>query len=221
MTVFSDWQEIDTIFLDMDGTLLDLYFDNHFWLEHVPQVFARENSIPDDEAYQQLMQMYSDARGTLAWYCIDYWSDKLQLDIRSLKRGISDRIAIRPNAQHFLESINNQDKRVVMVTNAHPAAVEIKLETTGIDIHFDRIIDSHDVGLAKEQAGFWEKLRLKEEFDPARTMFIDDNLEVLQCAADYGIAYLFAIAEPDSRQGKVDAEPFAAIDDFSAFIKHL
>ena len=26
-----DWTQLDTILLDMDGTLLDLEFDNHFW----------------------------------------------------------------------------------------------------------------------------------------------------------------------------------------------
>ena len=31
-----DWTRIDTILLDMDGTLLDLGFDNFFWREHVP-----------------------------------------------------------------------------------------------------------------------------------------------------------------------------------------
>ena len=25
--------EVDTILLDMDGTLLDLHYDNHFWME--------------------------------------------------------------------------------------------------------------------------------------------------------------------------------------------
>jgi len=221
MTVFSEWQGVDSIFLDMDGTLLDLYFDNHFWLEHVPQVFARANDLSDEAAHEQLMQMYDEARGTLDWYCIDYWTDRLQLDIRGLKRDISHRIATRPNARMFLETIIRQDKRVVMVTNAHPATVEIKLEMTGIDIHFDRIIDSHDIGLAKEQAGFWERLQLKEAFDPAKTMFIDDNLDVLRAAADYGIAHVFAIAEPDSQKGRVESAPFSAIEDFSVFIEQL
>ncbi|HBT55971.1 MAG TPA: haloacid dehalogenase, partial [Pseudomonas sp.] len=31
-----NWNAIDTVLLDMDGTLLDLHFDNHFWLEHMP-----------------------------------------------------------------------------------------------------------------------------------------------------------------------------------------
>ncbi|MCP4043692.1 MAG: haloacid dehalogenase, partial [Gammaproteobacteria bacterium] len=31
-----NWNSIHTVLLDMDGTLLDLHFDNQFWLEHVP-----------------------------------------------------------------------------------------------------------------------------------------------------------------------------------------
>ncbi|MGB5279222.1 MAG: haloacid dehalogenase, partial [Gammaproteobacteria bacterium] len=27
-----DLTDIDTVLLDLDGTLLDLHFDNHFWL---------------------------------------------------------------------------------------------------------------------------------------------------------------------------------------------
>ena len=35
-----NWPQIDTVFLDMDGTLLDLHFDNHFWREHMPRRYA-------------------------------------------------------------------------------------------------------------------------------------------------------------------------------------
>ncbi|KEP73664.1 nucleotidase, partial [Microbacterium sp. SUBG005] len=31
-----DWQAVDTVLLDMDGTLLDLAFDNYFWQKLVP-----------------------------------------------------------------------------------------------------------------------------------------------------------------------------------------
>ncbi len=37
MTMTLNWSGIDTVLLDMDGTLLDLAFDRHFWLEHVPE----------------------------------------------------------------------------------------------------------------------------------------------------------------------------------------
>ncbi len=202
----------------MDGTLLDLYFDNHFWLQHVPEVYAQKHQLSDEQANEELMQRYQAARGSLDWYCIDYWSEQLDLDIRQLKRELAHRIALRPNVTEFLQAINTIDKRVVMVTNAHPATVEIKLEQTGIDVHFDRIIDSHAIGLAKEQAGFWQQLQSAESYDRDSTMLIDDNLEVLQSAADYGIAHLFGIRLPDSQRGHVDATPFVVIDDFAEFI---
>ena len=39
------WPDIDTVLLDMDGTLLDLHFDNHFWLELLPQRYAELHGI--------------------------------------------------------------------------------------------------------------------------------------------------------------------------------
>ncbi|MDH3916294.1 MAG: haloacid dehalogenase, partial [Chromatiales bacterium] len=35
-----DWSTVDTVLLDMDGTLLDLRFDNYFWQELVPSRYG-------------------------------------------------------------------------------------------------------------------------------------------------------------------------------------
>lgn len=40
-----DWSAIDTVLLDMDGTLLDLHFDNHFWQHHLPLRFAERHGL--------------------------------------------------------------------------------------------------------------------------------------------------------------------------------
>ena len=62
------WTEIDTVLLDMDGTLLDLHFDTHFWLEHVPARYAEANRLPLEIAREQLVQRYRQAEGKLEWY---------------------------------------------------------------------------------------------------------------------------------------------------------
>lgn len=209
-----DWSKINTVFLDLDGTLLDLHFDNHFWLEHVPLRFAERHGLDHAEARSILNEKYSAVTGSLSWYCIDYWSRELQLDITELKREMAHKIAVRPQVEDFLEYVHMHGKRVVLVTNAHSASVAIKMEKTGLQQHFDRIITSHQLGLAKEEAAFWPALQAIEPFDSQRTLFIDDNFHVLDSARDYGIAHLLAIKKPDSRGPDKEHPEYQLIDSY-------
>lgn len=205
------WGQVDTVLLDMDGTLLDLHFDNYFWLQHVPLCYAEKHQLPEDEAHQQLMQRYSEARGSLDWYCVDFWTRELELDIGRLKHEMAEKIAIRPDVVEFLQWINDHGKRVVLVTNAHPVSLDLKMQKTGLHVHFDNIINAHDIGLAKENEGFWEKLQSYEPYDRNRTLLVDDNLEVLQSAHDYGIRYCYGIRQPDSRKEAIESDYFVAL----------
>ncbi len=209
-----DWTPIKTVFLDLDGTLLDLYFDNHFWLEHVPVRYAEQHGLDEAEARSILNRKYTAVMGSLDWYCIDYWSRELQLDISQLKREVSHHIAVRPQVEDFLQYLHMHGKRVVLVTNAHAVSVELKMEITGIDRHFDRIITSHQIGHAKEQVPFWPGLHDIEPFDPAATLFIDDNFSVLDSARNYGIRHLLAILRPDSRGPDKQHPEYPLIESF-------
>ena len=212
------WDEIETVLLDMDGTLLDLHFDNYFWLQHVPFSYAEKHDMPHEEAHEELMGKYSAARGTLDWYCIDFWTKELSLDIAQLKNDIAEKIAIRPEVIEFLAWLNEHKKRVVLVTNAHPVSLDLKMQKTGLHVHFDNIINSHDIGLAKENEGFWEKLQSSEPYHRESTMLIDDNMEVLDCAHHYGIAYCYGIAQPDSQAGLVESDGYPVIHSFNEII---
>ena len=44
------WQEVDTVLLDMDGTLLDLAFDNYFWQTLVPETWGAARGLNLQEA---------------------------------------------------------------------------------------------------------------------------------------------------------------------------
>ena len=210
-----DWSKIKSVFLDLDGTLLDLYFDNHFWLEHVPVRYAEHHGLEHAEAKDVLDGKYSAVYGSLEWYCVDYWSRELELDIPDLKKEVADKISIRPHVEDFLQYLHMHGKRVVLVTNAHPAAIEIKMNKTGLDQHFDRIITSHELGLAKEQPGFWESLQNIESFDAQATLFIDDNFSVLDAAREYGVEYLLAIRKPDSQAEEKEHEDYLLLDSFN------
>ena len=62
------WERVETVLLDMDGTLLDLQFDNHFWREHVPRRFAERHGLDPDSARAQVYAHYRRVEGTLDWY---------------------------------------------------------------------------------------------------------------------------------------------------------
>lgn len=212
------WSEIHTVFLDMDGTLLDLHFDNHFWLEHLPQRMAEHKQLSRAEAERLVNAHCADIEGSLKWYCLDYWEDYLGMDVVALKHEIADRIAIRPDVEPFLRYLKSINKRVVLLTNAHRKSVNLKFEYINLEPYFDRIMTSHEIGLAKEERGFWERLVDVENFSADRSLFIDDNLNVLRNAKLYGLKHLLAIHEPDSKLPPKNTEEFQAIKSYQTLM---
>ncbi len=212
-----NWQNINTVFLDMDGTLLDLHFDNHFWLEHMPKRYAQKHNISTQQASQELTHKTTQIEGSLDWYCLDYWEKTLDMDIVNLKHEVADRIAIRANVIEFLNYLQSLKKHIVLLTNAHQKTVDLKFGYAKIEHHFDRIITSHEIGLAKEESGFWQALEKKQgfSFDKETSLFIDDNLSVLNCAKNYGIKYLLAIHQPDSQQAVKDTGGYTGVECYS------
>ena len=209
------WAEIDTVLLDMDGTLLDLHFDTHFWLEHVPVRYAEANSLPLELAREQLMKRYRKAEGTLEWYCVDYWSDQLKLDIEILKQEVDHLIEVRPDVISFLHALANAGKQRILVTNAHGKSLSLKMKKTPIGEHLDEIITAHDIGLPKEHSNFWEKLQQRQPFSAANTLLIDDSINVLNSAKKYGIKHLRAILQPNSKLDPDPHERYIHIDRFA------
>ncbi len=209
-----DWTAIDTVFLDMDGTLLDLRFDNHFWREHLPARYAERHGIDLGLARRRLEADYDRVSGTLDWYCLDYWRKRLDIDLVDLKREIRHLIAIRPHVHEFLTALGRSGKRRVLLSNAHPDSLSLKMQATGLEPLLDRLVSTHRIGLPKEAAGFWERLRSTEDFDPCRSLLIDDNADILRAASTAGIAWLLAIARPDSAAPPVEGSAFPLVDDF-------
>lgn len=209
-----DWDKIDTVLLDMDGTLLDLHFDNYFWLHHLPMRYAQIHTLDLDSAKNKIHSLIGQLEGSLQWYCFDHWSDILELDIMTLKREVTHKIQVRPFVKDFLTRLREHNKKLVLITNSHPKGLEIKLNITAIDKYLDVIISSHEFNTPKEDMSFWTKLSEQEEFDRERTLFIDDTPRVLRCAKDFGIAHLVCITSPDSQKTSKASNEFIDTDHF-------
>ena len=208
------WNKIQTVLLDMDGTLLDLHFDNHFWLEHLPRRYAERHGLAPEAARTELYSRFDAVKGTIDWYCIDYWSRELDMDITMLKREVAHLIALQPDVIEFLAAVRSGGRRAVLVTNAHASSLALKLERTGLDAHLDAVISAHRLGLPKEDAAFWTRLQEIEPYAPESTLFIDDNLAVLESARRAGLGQLLFVARPDSRAQPRTVEGFPALQRF-------
>ena len=196
----------------MDGTLLDLRFDNYFWLEVLPVHYARRHALSVEAARVKLAPLFVAKQGTLDWYCIDFWSRELSLDIAELKRAERAHVRFLPGAERFLQALHARGLDPVLVTNSHRGVLEIKTEQTGVAGYFKRIVSSHDLGVPKEQPQFWTLLQSELAFDPARCMFVDDSIAVLNAARTHGIGQIFAISRPDSTGAARAIAEFATVE---------
>jgi len=194
-----NWQAIDTVFLDMDGTLLDLQFDNEFWLRTIPNEYARRQTITVEAAKAYLEPIFIGEAGKLNWYCLDFWSRTLGFNVVKLKEQVSHGINWRPEAREFLERLKASHCDVVLITNAHPETLRVKLERVNLTPWFDQVYSSHEFGEPKESQLFWERLQSARPFAPDRSLFIDDSESVLASAEHYGIKHLITLRQPDSQ----------------------
>ena len=190
----------ETLMLDMDGTVLDLAYDNYVWKELVPEHYAKVTGIGIDDARTRLFAKYHEIQGDIQWYCLDHWSERLGLDVLELHRGVNHRIGYLPGAKNFLEALREHNVRVLLVTNSHPDTLALKDEVTGLAGYFDAIYTSHQFGFAKERQEFWHALQKEEHFVTDSTLFVDDNRTVLNSANTYGLDMLVEISQPDTSE---------------------
>jgi HAD superfamily hydrolase (TIGR01509 family) len=209
-----DWQGVHTVLLDMDGTLLDLHFDNHFWLDHMPRRYAEHRGMALEPAREELYALYRQVEGTLDWYCLDYWTRTLGLDVAVLKEEVDHLIAIHPHVVEFLDALRGSGRRAVLVTNAHVKSLRLKMGRTRLGGHLDRVVCAHDFRRPKEDPTFWEHLRHVEPFDPRSTLLVDDSLAVLRSARRFGIRHLLSVSCPDTRKPPRDTGEFEAMVSF-------
>jgi|UniRef100_A0A7V6A304 HAD superfamily hydrolase (TIGR01509 family) len=208
------WDKVSWVLLDMDGTLLDKYFDDYFWETLVPDEYARLRGLDPAAAKQEVFARYQREEGTLNWTDIDFWSRELELDIPALKMSIRHLIEVHPDTEDFLKFLQEKKKKVALVTNAHWKTLNLKMNHVGLLDYFDAVISSFDLGAPKEEVSFWEILRERLHFDPRHTLLVDDNADVLATARNYGIHYVLFKAKSSSRLPANHHPDFPAIESF-------
>jgi putative hydrolase of the HAD superfamily len=212
------WDRIDTIILDMDGTLLDLHFDTEVWNRLLPQRFAELSGCSTEDARREVSKRLEASRATLNWYSLDHWTERLGIDVAGLEAELAHLVQPRPGAIEFLRHLAKSPQRVVLATNAQPSSMRRKLDITGIGRYFDIIGCAHHYGRCKEDPAFWPAFTDDLAIEPATAMLIDDNHAVLHAAEQFGIAYAYGVRYPDTHGPPVTSTEFHCLDTFDELI---
>lgn len=216
-----DWRQVDTVLLDMDGTLLDLEFDSHFWLRLVPQALSQRRAIPFDEARAIIHREYLAVQHTMNWYCFDYWSERLDLDIYRMTTEVGHRARLREDTEPFLQALRDAGLQTILLTNAHPYSLAVKIEHTGLDRHLDLLLSTHTFGYPKEDQRLWLAVQQHIGFDPQRTLFVDDGEPILDAARTFGIRYCLGVQNPDSSMAEKIFRHHPSMRDYRLLIPAL
>ena len=212
------FHDVEYVLLDMDGTLLDKYFDDYFWEHLVPERYAEIHDITFGRAKEELMKKYKVHEGTLNWTDLDFWSNQLKIDIPAMKEQIKHLIEVHPHVENFLRMLGKEKKKVFLVTNAHYKSIDLKFKKTLIGKYFDAVLTSFDAGYPKEDIKFWEVAEKRLGFDKGKTLFIDDTEEILKTAKKFGIKYILYKARANSKVKPGRSNDFMHIIDFDELL---
>lgn len=215
-----DWQTIDDVLLDMDGTLLDLHYDATFWLKTVHSIVASFTGESENEIRDRFQKELKRQEGTLAWYCTDRWAEFFGIDLIEAKKQLAHLIRYRPHAKQFLEALRPLPLRTIIATNAHPDVIQLKLDVVPLGTLVDGIVSSHQYGVAKEHPNFWTALFDEYSIDPNRAIFMDDSPRVLDAADRAGVREIVEIRHPNLSEPPRTAWK-QGIDDFDALLPEL
>lgn len=209
------------VVLDMDGTLLDLAFDDRVWNQVLPARLATRRGCPVDEVRAEVAATLGSVRGTLPWYCLDHWEARFGVSLHGLEEELAAYIALRPGTLDFLGFLRDHRIRTILATNAHPASLARKMARTGIAVFFESLVSAHTLGLPKEDPAFWAALSEAAELTPADCVFIDDNAAVLDSARKAGVRHLFGVRTPSSSGAEKTFPIYASVDRLSELIPWL
>ncbi|KAE9527815.1 GMP/IMP nucleotidase [Testudinibacter aquarius] len=216
-----DWDNIDTILFDLDGTLIDLHLDAYFWKQLVPQTYADKEGLDAQTCHARIQQLYRDIEHSMQWYDIDHWAKTLDLPIREMQRQHALNTQVRSGVYPLLESLQKLDKQLILLTDSHPFSLQVKMDNCNLSSYFEQLLSSHQFQRPKMHSALWQSVYQHCQLNPDRTLLIDDMEPVLDQAKSNQMAYTLGITTPDSQQPPKQFNNHPSITDFQTLLGSL
>ena len=202
----------------MDGTLLDLAYDDFIWNDLLPIRYAQQHGCSLEQSQKILHTFYQEHNHTLNWYSSRFWTSKVDVDVLAMQIEHKDKVAFRPYCLELLNYLKQNGYPIWLATNADCSGLQFKLEQMGIANYFDVIVSSEQIGHAKEFIEFWQGLNALHPFNAQDVYFIDDTEKVLNGAKKYGIVNLLSIAQPSSSKAAREVAAYPMLDKLTDLI---
>ncbi len=164
------------------------------------------------------MAMYRSVEGELAWTDLHYWTKRVGIDVVAMHQELDHMIGFLPGAEAFLSELRAKGKRITVLTNAHHAGVVVKSAKTGLGRYVDRIVDAFEVGYLKMRPEYWPTCKRLVGFNPARSLYVDDDESCLGAAKQFGIAGIVHSAKSSSQLPPAHSTRFASIEQLSQLV---
>ena len=195
--------DVSNILLDIDGVLLDQNFDNLFWMEWVPEAVASSHDISLNAAKEDIYKTSKELYGTLPWYELKFWEDKYKVDLLAIADKNKSYAMFIDGAEEALKFISSLDKNIFFLTNCDSRLLKIKSSQVPLLNYADGWISSVDIGVVKEDQKFWKIALEKLNIQPSKSIFFDDNINIVNSAARYGIKKTVHVTEPTNNNSVI------------------
>ena len=109
------------ISFDVDGTLVDLEYNDLIWFKEIPELVARKKNISFEESLKLVKEEYTKlGERNLNWYDINYWISYFSLEISPNKifEKYESQVKIFPEAIPLLEELRKNF--ILIVITAMP-----------------------------------------------------------------------------------------------------
>ena len=196
---------LSVLSFDLDGTLIRKGFDDIFWNELIPELFAERKKTSFEQAQKFILDEYDrigpdDPR----WYIPEYWFERFGLaaSIQDLLSKVKYAEGIYDDV-HLLEDFSKK-YRVVISTNNPGIILEHKLQVLKqvrqfISYTFSAVSDFNNIMKSKE---FYASICKRMAVKPEQVLHIgDDPVHDLEIPKYVGVNALLI-----DREQKIDGE---------------